>query len=100
MLRLCNVEFLLDFNPLPPCGGRRGCTGAVLGKRVVSIRCLRVEKDAVSGEDGSFTFEFQSTPSVWRETTSIITSSATNPFQSTPSVWRETWKFVRDMMKT
>ena len=88
------------FNPLPPCGGRplRRICGA--DQQRISIHSLRVEGDAVSGEDGSFTFEFQSTPSVWRETTSIITSSATNPFQSTPSVWRETWKFVRDMMKT
>ena len=96
----CSLYCLLYFNPLPPCGGRPCCGSAMWNFCSISIHSLRVEGDAVSGEDGSFTFEFQSTPSVWRETTSIITSSATNPFQSTPSVWRETWKFVRDMMKT
>ena len=34
--------------------------------------------------------EFQSTPSVWRETTSPFCISTFSPFQSTPSVWRET----------
>ena len=33
MLRLCNVEFLLDFNPLPPCGGRRCCPVAIFSTR-------------------------------------------------------------------
>ena len=79
-----------DFNPLPPCGGRRYLhIGAVTS------------------------MQFQSTPSVWRETASrmpwMTLSSYFNPlppcggrldtvskiadhiqFQSTPSVWRET----------
>ena len=38
--------------------------------------------------------EFQSTPSVWRETRSPCSMSKSNAFQSTPSVWRETWQDV------
>ena len=79
------------FNPLPPYGGRQH-------RKLVMI----------------WRTEFQSTPSVWRETPSIIQMSSTsgnfNPlppyggrrppncsifsdpvFQSTPSVWRETY---------
>ena len=55
------------FNPLPPYGGRHST--------------LETRHD--------FT-EFQSTPSVWRETISVIRAVTFIPFQSTPSVWRET----------
>ena len=56
-----------DFNPLPPCGGRllQLCNGAVYD-------------------------EFQSTPSVWRETKQQLLTTVAVQFQSTPSVWRET----------
>ena len=56
-----------DFNPLPPCGGRRRFTGYTVHKRT-----------------------FQSTPSVWRETRYSESLTLSTPFQSTPSVWRET----------
>ena len=59
---------LLHFNPLPPCGGR------------LAPVFLRHPKGG-----------FQSTPSVWRETT--VCHPWVFPifrFQSTPSVWRET----------
>ena len=56
-----------DFNPLPPHGGRRP-PAPLWGA----------------------TEKFQSTPSVWRETTSPFCISTFSPFQSTPSVWRET----------
>ena len=57
----------LHFNPLPPCGGRQGLSA--------------VEKRF---------YEFQSTPSVWRETLWSATLIDSTAFQSTPSVWRET----------
>ena len=38
--------------------------------------------------------QFQSTPSVWRETTFAAQVLAAGSFQSTPSVWRETYKEV------
>ena len=57
-----------DFNPLPPCGGRQNAACAV-----------------------SPPAAFQSTPSVWRETGTLCAyPSAAQEFQSTPSVWRET----------
>ena len=53
---------------LPPCGGRRKWGGIPTGIT-----------------------QFQSTPSVWRETSSKrSTQPQVVPFQSTPSVWRET----------
>ena len=56
-----------NFNPLPPCGGR-----------------LKYPETTLA------TTEFQSTPSVWRETRSPCDRMACKGFQSTPSVWRET----------
>ena len=38
--------------------------------------------------------QFQSTPSVWRETAIAMQSAMDNAFQSTPSVWRETYRGV------
>ena len=81
------------FNPLPPCGGRRGQTAEYCGRKPISIHSLRVEGDRAAGcagktarpisihslrveGDGSAKrtpershTRFQSTPSVWRETT-------------------------------
>ena len=88
--RAARAAYIADFNPLPPCGGR---------PNVIVSDLL----DAV----------FQSTPSVWRETENISISPEVlaisihslrvegdrccqiitykgAPFQSTPSVWRET----------
>ena len=57
-----------DFNPLPPCGGRHASfalTNAVL----ISIHSLRVEGDKKMIYVLHLILRFQSTPSVWRETT-------------------------------
>ena len=85
----------LDFNPLPPHGGRPFCSAAYAADR-----------------------PFQSTPSAWRETRSVFFASRNalhfNPlpphggrptdaepdverdkFQSTPSAWRETISLYR-----
>ena len=102
-----------DFNPLPPCGGRlpdlRWCP--IRRKHFNPLppcggRLLRSISLAPA-------IQFQSTPSVWRETNQFVLFSAYgcnfNPlppcggrprkrrtflllfsFQSTPSVWRET----------
>ncbi len=57
----------VNFNPLPPCGGRpRKTTKSSARNR------------------------FQSTPSVWRETVNRWCRRMHSIFQSTPSVWRET----------
>ena len=101
-----------DFNPLPPYGGRPGRSGGERQRNGISIHSLRMEGDNVcrcllpaelhfnplppyggrpQGTDRSIMQrEFQSTPSVWRETAVRRASSARTRFQSTPSVWRET----------
>ena len=58
------------FNPHPPCGGR---------------------PDALFNARGGLIF--QSTPSVWRATSSSVKFLYGAEFQSTPSVWRATWRF-------
>ena len=55
------------FNPLPPYGGR----------------LMHTDSDDAGNE-------FQSTPSVWRETNTCCEEIDNCLFQSTPSVWRET----------
>ena len=62
----CNTRFP-DFNPRPPCGGRR-------------CRCQPHFAQDV----------FQSTSSVWRTTASSVPASRSSLFQSTSSVWRTT----------
>ena len=58
------------FNPLPPCGGRPCSRLSGKTARPISIHSLRVEGDgsAKRTPERSHT-RFQSTPSVWRETT-------------------------------
>ena len=55
------------FNPRPPCGGRP----------YASVKIL-------------FTRRFQSTPSVWRATSTACDLRIRRIFHSTPSVWRAT----------
>ena len=83
-----------DFNPLPPCGGRRRPFQHIRrffrhfnplppcgGRPIID----RETFDAA---------QFQSTPSVWRETCSSLSDLTLPTFQSTPSVWRETfWEY-------
>ena len=63
--------WLWYFNPLPPYGGRL--------------------KDEITL---AHVVTFQSTPSVWRETSRSESDRSDFTFQSTPSVWRET-SYVR-----
>ena len=56
-----------DFNPRPPCGGRR--------REPEMNETIKI---------------FQSTPSVWRATQPIFWRFPPCQFQSTPSVWRAT----------
>ncbi len=80
-----------NFNPHPPCGGRRKNTYYLYGANTISIHTLRVEGDDYIDEtsshieisihtlrvEGDCAFgsyrrikgKFQSTPSVWRATT-------------------------------
>ena len=130
-----------NFNPLPPCGERQRLCLIRDTAPKISIHSLRVEGDAINPITAGAAIDFnplppcggrpterpsssvsvipfQSTPSVWRETTvtSQLTVSASNfnplppcggrlpcshgrfseisRFQSTPSVWRETISFI------
>ena len=57
----------------------------------ISIHSLHTEGDGMIVNFQSGIFEFQSTPSAWRETLgSNSPFFAVYPFQSTPSAWRET----------
>ena len=56
-----------DFNPLPPCGGRRHRINIICVRHAISIHSLRVEGDSMKLAQECI-WEFQSTPSVWRET--------------------------------
>ena len=80
----------------------------------ISIHSLRVEGDAIIDRETFDAAQFQSTPSVWRETiyakgiwlnrkisihslrvegdVMMLRSADCTVFQSTPSVWRETRK--------
>ena len=103
-----------NFNPLPPCGGRHPEQLDLEQEEKISIHSLRVEGDVPVVGILQFGLRFQSTPSVWRETSVLVFLRSyagnfnplppcggrpprhdppviTMPFQSTPSVWRETF---------
>ena len=102
----------IDFNPLPPHGGRRNFHAPNGLIENISIHSLRMEGDCVilwnthrknyfnplpphGGRlqyDRRFSsvFLFQSTPSAWRETPPSRSIFSDPVFQSTPSAWRET----------
>ena len=109
------LKFLstLNFNPLPPRGGRRTYTVGLSADYAISIHSLRVEGDRRDlmplvrcrdfnplpprgGRQFSFAvlvnhLAFQSTPSAWRETLYCHDGAVgICRFQSTPSAWRET----------
>ena len=106
------------FNPLPPCGGRLLRLSLLSLRHTISIHSLRVEGDDFDPNIKYKLLQFQSTPSVWRETAPTLASASAqrhfNPlppcggrpyyttgvnksqaFQSTPSVWRETRAALR-----
>ena len=90
--RLQGLLSLQYFNPLPPCGGRRHKVMIFDGNQdKISIHSLRVEGDGILRNPNSVSVQFQSTPSVWRETAGTGKENRFTTFQSTPSVWRETY---------
>ena len=112
-----------NFNPLPPCGGRRSSRRNPPIWIAISIHSLRVEGDERTGILTQLRRKFQSTPSVWRETPTARPPSYNDAisihslrvegdvfpftisfeiygFQSTPSVWRETAKLHSFPLKT
>ena len=68
---------------------------------MISIHSLRVEGDSCGLTSQNSRPQFQSTPSVWRETAIIDRETFdAAQFQSTPSVWRETAKLHSFPLKT
>ena len=61
------VRAVCDFNPRPPCGGRRQRIGGRYGAGI-SIHVLRVEDDSKVSKITPRNDLFQSTSSVWRTT--------------------------------
>ena len=80
----------INFNPLPPRGGRP--QGTIDDYQIIgiSIHSLRVEGDVVMLISDVLPKLFQSTPSAWRETRQASLPCCPILFQSTPSAWRET----------
>ena len=79
----------LNFNPLPPYGGRLNLSA----KLTVSNHFNPLPPYGGRLQEWglvSTSSRFQSTPSVWRETNSPWRLASHESFQSTPSVWRET----------
>ena len=90
-MSMVSVPKRLDFNPLPPCGGRLGFVLVNGNTALISIHSLRVEGDGFFVVLDLLIHTFQSTPSVWRETKKTMVFINIVRFQSTPSVWRETF---------
>ena len=80
----------LNFNPLPPRGGRRIKKCEFCRFLHISIHSLRVEGDVADVVLAENVKRFQSTPSAWRETYNAQEYDKWFAFQSTPSAWRET----------
>ena len=77
------------FNPLPPHGGRLKISVTIIASCPFQSTpsAWRETNTVMQSYLGN---EFQSTPSAWRETYSETLASPENLFQSTPSAWRET----------
>ena len=108
----CSLSHTLDFNPLPPCGGRRTYTDRQTASRYFNplppcggrlfpantlVRRHRFQstpsvwrETMANKRKKGGGYIFQSTPSVWRETFCCTAQIYCLVFQSTPSVWRET----------
>ena len=88
ILRLIGI---LNFNPRPPCGGRRIPSSLVISLCVFQSTppvwgATRKASRAIMGA-----FKFQSTPPVWGATLSLFPSYGPQVvFQSTPPVWGAT----------
>ena len=85
------------FNPLRPCGRRRGHFVPAPPLSVISIHSTRVGEDSNSHFEQLRTLQFQSTPPVWAKTKLIPIFISDMRFQSTPPVWAKTvypWAWV------
>ena len=63
---------IFHFNPLPPHGGRLDIRAEFTPIERISIHSLRMEGDQARRRICERKFEFQSTPSAWRETSGAV----------------------------
>ena len=86
------IEFIMiiNFNPLPPCGGRLDVPAVPYEIFVEFQSTPSVRRETYDRCMNVMSIEFQSTPSVRRETKLCSSNSKCSGFQSTPSVRRET----------
>ena len=89
-----------DFNPLPPCGGRRKYRLTVSGGGKISIHSLRVEGDPMARSCSRLSGNFNPLPPCGGRRMEIQIPLYCGQFQSTPSVWRETAKLHSFPLKT
>ena len=89
-LLLNGCQGLEDFNPLPPCGGRRQVLGDTDDEKDISIHSLRVEGDWRKQGNRSVFSNFNPLPPCGGRPRILKRKSRRQTFQSTPSVWRET----------
>ena len=88
-------ENTIHFNPLLRVEETASGSNFVRFYYLITIHPRRVEGDESGEPSGLAGMQFQSTPSVWRETLVAISLIMIRlVFQSTPSVWRETSKTV------
>ena len=80
----------LDFNPLPPCGGRPTKKSDDPKVTKISIHSLRVEGDSRHLSCLTYPTDFNPLPPCGGRPAAGAQYRAGSPFQSTPSVWRET----------
>ena len=81
---------MIDFNPLPPHGGRLWLLVVWL-PAVVFQSTPSAWRETIESVRHDMEMPFQSTPSAWRETCCFTYSRNAAKFQSTPSAWRETF---------
>ena len=86
------------FNPLPPCGGRRDHVPDTGLRLHISIHSLRVEGDRGIVRRGKTILYFNPLPPCGGRQTSTSCAGGKYEFQSTPSVWRETGQAQRPVL--
>ena len=80
----------LNFNPLPPHGGRPSSTHFSGRRKKISIHSLRMEGDAEKSGVSYSAYHFNPLPPHGGRPSSTHFSGRRKKFQSTPSAWRET----------
>ncbi len=78
------------FNPLPPCGGRHRFLAGKIWEDAISIHSPHAEGDLALMASFTFVSRFQSTPPMRRETRIGMSLIRKAKFQSTPPMRRET----------